>query len=85
MKRFVSTLRDPLWNEVEATNFHQSACTGMKLLSQLIHFPHLERHGSTVSPSVAKALRVVKKLCCLSMPKELTEAVSNLAHGKVSM
>ena len=84
LKRFVCALRDPGWNEVEPATYHQAAAVGLKLLSQLIHFPHLERRGFAVSSSVAKALRVVKKLCSLSMTKELIEVVSGLAEGKVS-
>jgi hypothetical protein len=84
LKRFVCALRDPIWNEVEAATYHQAAAAGLKLLTQLIHFPHLERRGSTLSSSVAKALRVVKKLCSLSMTKELIEVVSSLAQGKVA-
>ena len=76
-------LKDPVWNEVEATTYHQAAAASLKLLTQLIHFPHLERCGSTPSSGIAKALRVVKKLCSLSMTKELIEVVSSLAQGKV--
>ena len=84
MKRFGSTLKDPVWNEVEGETYHQSAAAGMELLCQMLYFPDIERRGSTLSSSVAKALRVVKKLCSLSMPKELIEIVSSLAQGKVS-
>ena len=85
LKRFVSTLKDPVWNEVETAMYHRAAAAGLKLLSQLLYFPHLERRGSTLSSSVAKAVRVVKKLCSLSMTKELIEMVFTLAQGKVSM
>ena len=82
LKRFVSTLKDSFWNEVEAATYHQAAAAGLRLITRLIHFPHLERRGS--SSSVTKALRVVKKLCSLSMTKELIEVVSSLAQGKVA-
>lgn len=78
-------LRDPVWNEVDPPTYYQAAAVSLKLLSQLIHFPHLEKRGSTPSSSVAKALRVVKKLCSLSMTKELIEVVSSLAQGKVTL
>ena len=84
MKRFVCALKDPFWNEVEAATYHQAAAAGLRLMTQLIHFPHLERRGSALSSSVTKALRVVKKLCSLSMTKELIDVVSSLAQGKVS-
>ena len=83
LKRFVRALREPVWNEVEPATYHQAAAVSLRLLSQLMHFPHLERRGSTPSSSVAKALRVVKKLCSLSMTKELIEVMSSLAQGKV--
>ena len=85
LKRFVYALKDPVWNEVEAATYHQAAAAALKLLTQLIHFPHLERRGSTLLSSVTKALRVVKKLCSLSMTKELIEVVSSLAQGKVAI
>ena len=81
----MAALRDPVWKEVESATYHQAAAAGLKLLSQLIHFPHLERRGSTLSSSVTRALRVVKKLCSLSMTKELIEVMSSLAEGKVRM
>ena len=70
---------------MDTATYHHSVAVGLELLSQLLHFPHIESCGSTPSSSIAKALRVVGKLCYLSMPMELIEAVSSLAQGKVSI
>lgn len=79
-------LKDPVWNEMdENATYYQAAAAGLKLLTQLIHFPHLERRGSPLSSGVSKALRVVKKLCSLSMTKELIEVVTSLAQGRVTV
>ena len=44
------------------------------------HIPSLQ-----LSPSVSKALQVLRKVVALSLPAELLDTASKLAQGKVGM
>ena len=77
----VTSLKSPHWSNVERPLYYTSVRGVLHTLRHLVHHPHLE--AQRLSPSVAEAVRMVRRLAVEVLPKEMMELVQVLSRGKV--